>query len=226
MSSNYFQNLGHVVWGEDSDSDSDSDSDKSSSGGSSNTATAKASREQASIELDDSKLDVSQHVFRMPSHASSVSSHQDSNSQLSESGSVTRGRRSIRVAPPRFDVEVVSAPVESACQEAHDLGTCKPCMFINSKAGCHKSETCPYCHLHPKKKVSRPCKASRKQCAEMVAKIWQGEVDPLEVLGDGPDADGKTSYMRSLIRHREIQERHRNLPDSDGLDETRASWCT
>ncbi|OLQ01696.1 hypothetical protein AK812_SmicGene15548 [Symbiodinium microadriaticum] len=41
-------------------------------------------------------------------------------------------------------------------------GECNPCIFFASSAGCHKHESCSFCHLHPARKDG-PARRARKQ---------------------------------------------------------------
>ncbi|CAE7332020.1 unnamed protein product [Symbiodinium sp. CCMP2592] len=51
----------------------------------------------------------------------------------------------------------------STTSTAHSSsGECNPCIFFASSAGCHKHESCSFCHLHPARKDG-PARRARKQ---------------------------------------------------------------
>lgn len=58
---------------------------------------------------------------------------------------------------------------------AHAAGTCRPCFYISSRAGCHSGSTCIFCHAdHGKKKKERPPKSVRQECKAIARDIFQG----------------------------------------------------
>jgi len=52
--------------------------------------------------------------------------------------------------------------VASAGSVHHDEGSCIPCIFVNTKSGCHNGTGCEFCHLFHKKR-SRPYKDKRER---------------------------------------------------------------
>ena len=59
--------------------------------------------------------------------------------------------------------------------QQHAEGTCKPCVFFASTAGCHRPK-CPYCHLsHVHKSTPRPRKSNREIFKQAVDKVFQQE---------------------------------------------------
>lgn len=55
----------------------------------------------------------------------------------------------------------------------HDDGTCKPCVFFASSAGCTRSK-CSYCHLtHTPPSGKRPKKQMREMNKEAVQKVFE-----------------------------------------------------
>lgn len=48
--------------------------------------------------------------------------------------------------------------------DLHKTGTCRPCHYVATKAGCMNGAECEFCHLpHPRRARQRPCKTKRLQ---------------------------------------------------------------
>lgn len=62
---------------------------------------------------------------------------------------------------------------------AHESQTCKPCLFVHSKVGCHKAASCEFCHFrHRRKERARPCKSKRERYRNLIArKAGEGDSD-------------------------------------------------
>ncbi|CAE8589165.1 unnamed protein product, partial [Polarella glacialis] len=76
---------------------------------------------------------------------------------------------------------ITALPEMKGSFTAHEEGSCRPCLFFRSKQGCHRGESCDYCHLHPKKSALRPCKAVRRRCKVLAEQIASGEKKPEEI---------------------------------------------
>merc|ERR1712137_100099 len=69
-----------------------------------------------------------------------------SNSSVNEVAS-----SSVEVAPETLTMAVVE-DLPSAGSVAHSVGTCQPCHYVHTKAGCEKGKRCGFCHFkHPKR---------------------------------------------------------------------------
>lgn len=65
-------------------------------------------------------------------------------------------------APTTLGWEGSTSNLPSLGSTAHAVGTCKPCHYANSRAGCEKGASCGFCHYqHPKRRRSQPTKVDR-----------------------------------------------------------------
>jgi len=56
----------------------------------------------------------------------------------------------------------------------HGGGSCRPCLFQNTKVGCHNGILCDFCHLpHNRKTKPRPCKGKRERYRKLIDRIEQ-----------------------------------------------------
>jgi len=56
----------------------------------------------------------------------------------------------------------LASPLLSVGSGNHELGTCKPCIFVHQESGCENGNGCMFCHhTHQRKTKTRPCKAKR-----------------------------------------------------------------
>jgi len=57
--------------------------------------------------------------------------------------------------------------------QGHQEGTCKPCAFSRSSAGCKFGSACAFCHLpsHAKAARLRPCKGKRERTKRQMARL-------------------------------------------------------
>eukprot|EP00439_Symbiodinium_sp_Y106_P082804 s861_g22.t1 len=72
----------------------------------------------------------------------------------------------------------------STTSTAHpSSGECNPCIFFASSAGCHKHESCSFCHLHPARKDG-PARRARKQTRDkyksQVMQLFAGNHEDLK----------------------------------------------
>lgn len=86
--------------------------------------------------------------------------------------------------------------------ELHEAGQCKPCHYVNTKAGCSNGDQCDFCHLsHQKKNRPRPCKSKRTKCKKMAGLLDQ-------VLAEDPNQLDETvtmlatqgGYLRTVVK--------------------------
>jgi hypothetical protein len=58
----------------------------------------------------------------------------------------------------------------------HDVGACKPCLFVHTEAGCQKGALCDFCHQpHKRKSKPRPCKGKRDRYRRLLQRMGNGE---------------------------------------------------
>jgi len=64
----------------------------------------------------------------------------------------------------------------------HAAGSCKACIFVNSKSGCSNGVTCGFCHFPHKRRRNkvRPCKGKRERHLKLLARV-------LAQIDDDPD---------------------------------------
>ncbi|CAK0911858.1 unnamed protein product [Prorocentrum cordatum] len=121
------------------------------------------------------------------SHAS-VSSHSES--------------YNLRRVEESEDLEPQDAELLKANEAQHAAGTCKPCLYHRTKAGCANGRACMFCHQpHATKRRARPSKAERMHCKQLVAAL-DGQSDGVGLL----DESNPSQYMLSILRARERQQ--------------------
>eukprot|EP00434_Breviolum_minutum_P012449 symbB.v1.2.010968.t1/scaffold727.1/size198231/13 len=83
--------------------------------------------------------------------------------------------------------------------QQHAEGTCKPCVFFASTAGCRRPK-CPYCHLsHVHKSTPRPRKSNREIFKQAVDKVFQQEQDLASLHASLQDLASQERYLRLLV---------------------------
>jgi len=55
----------------------------------------------------------------------------------------------------------------------HTAGSCKACIFVNSKSGCSNGVSCGFCHFPHKRRRNkvRPCKGKRERHLKLLARV-------------------------------------------------------
>lgn len=71
--------------------------------------------------------------------------------------------------------ELPDRPCLSIGSEAHESGSCKPCLFAFIEPGCPDGAQCRFCHLPHKSTRSRPCKAKRDRYRKLIASRFNPE---------------------------------------------------
>lgn len=67
-------------------------------------------------------------------------------------------------------------PIWSKGSTGHEEGSCKPCLFFQTKVGCNKGVECTFCHIqHKRKERTRPCKGKRDRYKKLVSRIAEQE---------------------------------------------------
>jgi hypothetical protein len=71
----------------------------------------------------------------------------------------------------------------------HELGACKPCLFVRTHVGCQNGMNCTFCHyLHKSKSKPRPCKGKRDRYRKLLIRMEQNAEGKAQVEDDdGPD---------------------------------------
>eukprot|EP00438_Fugacium_kawagutii_P009889 Skav200533 [mRNA] locus=scaffold3153:42784:43995:- [translate_table: standard] len=88
---------------------------------------------------------------------------------------------------------------QAAKAKQHANGTCKPCVFFASNAGCTRS-TCNYCHLtHTPPSGKRPPKQLRQSYKERVQKVREQVQEPEALHAALQDLASQDRYLRWLI---------------------------
>ncbi|CAK0826598.1 unnamed protein product [Prorocentrum cordatum] len=90
----------------------------------------------------------------------------------------------------------------------HAAGTCKPCLFLRTEAGCALGRACRFCHLpHAAERRARPSTARRTPCKQLVASLdtkCGGDADAVRNLAD--DCHPAQRHMLSASRERDQQQ--------------------
>mmetsp|Transcript_92610 Transcript_92610/g.267417 ORF Transcript_92610/g.267417 Transcript_92610/m.267417 type:complete len:248 (-) Transcript_92610:537-1280(-) len=76
----------------------------------------------------------------------------------------------------------------SAGSAGHAAGTCRPCAFARSPAGCKFGVSCNFCHLvteHPESVRMRPCKGKRERFKRTMAAIEEKVAENPDLLSGG-----------------------------------------
>lgn len=87
--------------------------------------------------------------------------------------------------------------------EVHDRGgECRPCLYVNTLAGCFNGAECKYCHICAPKKTRqmRHCKAKRDQCkniVNMMDKVFSPGTEELSEVTDR--LSNQNAYMRRVL---------------------------
>jgi len=77
---------------------------------------------------------------------------------------------------------------------AHDLGKCKPCLFLVESIGCISGEGCAFCHFpHNRRTMPRPSKGKRDRFRKYLEKI---DVKPKATTGQSQQG---TSSQPSML---------------------------
>uniref|UniRef100_A0A7S0FYH5 C3H1-type domain-containing protein n=1 Tax=Pyrodinium bahamense TaxID=73915 RepID=A0A7S0FYH5_9DINO len=127
---------------------------------------------------------------------------------------------SAELTPGQVQLPASSVRQASVGSELHNLGECKPCLYLNSKVGCYNGQDCKFCHLQHSKKNTRPrpCKATRIQCKQIASMLNVFAPEPEQMLELTERLGAKSSYMQSILRGKqrelvdEIAEREASSP--------------
>jgi len=114
----------------------------------------------------------------------------------------TKGHRRASLAVQRSSGR--SSEVLSAGSAGHALGTCRPCSFAGSAAGCKFGASCSFCHLtseHVGTARQRPCKGKRDRIKKAMEVIERKVAENPEYLDSGafflPALVDKNPQMRA-----------------------------
>lgn len=96
--------------------------------------------------------------------------------------------------------------------DGHAAGTCRPCAFARSAAGCKFGAKCTFCHIVEEHTASlrvRPCKGKRERFKRQMATIERAvSMDP-DLLADGhlslPALVDRSSKTRARVMERLTQ---------------------
>jgi len=74
--------------------------------------------------------------------------------------------------------------------ERHDVGGCKPCLFVHTHVGCGNGAACEFCHyLHKRKSKPRPCKTKRERHRKLLMRMEESNGVYVEESSDAGSAD-------------------------------------
>jgi hypothetical protein len=137
----------------------------------------------------------------------SLHSWEDSDSEVSDSDSscesddfdseVHYGAVGLELPLEFMAVELIPEPVPSEVStldmaKQHELGICRPCLYVASRVGCLRGSECRFCHFPHAKSLE----LVRKQCKEK-QKIFDG-------VSDGYDSDESTHETPYLVERTSI----------------------
>nr|ABO47901.1 unknown [Alexandrium fundyense] len=133
-----------------------------------------------------------------PTHSAEPVEH--SIPELAENSASQGKSISLQAAEVPSPVEPASAAAAEAQglpspgSAAHDLGKCKPCLFLVESIGCISGEGCSFCHFpHNRRTMPRPSKGKRDRFRKYLEKI---EVKPKTTTDQG---QGGTSAQPSML---------------------------
>jgi len=84
----------------------------------------------------------------------------------------------------------------------HLPGSCKPCLYVVTPAGCSLGVNCEFCHEPAcrRKRRARPSKTTRMQCKQLVARLDDGQgEDASQVARAAQTMAADSAYMRSIL---------------------------
>jgi len=106
-----------------------------------------------------------------------------------------------------FDDQEAGVPIGGVWSKGCDLhktGTCRPCHYVATKAGCMNGAECEFCHLpHPRRARQRPCKTKRLQFKRVVNRLAEANRNSPEEFQEAlSSVTSQSEYLRGLIRKR------------------------
>jgi len=104
----------------------------------------------------------------------------------------------------------------------HAAGLCRPCAFVNSKAGCRNDMNCAFCHApHQTESKRRPCKAKRDRVRRFIERMENMiEENPTSFNEDDPKL--LPSIEHSAVLREKVMTRLRN--HSEKVQTTMRGW--
>lgn len=99
----------------------------------------------------------------------------------------------------------------------HSQGTCKPCRFMHTPAGCKSGELCTFCHLEHDKLGARPSLAKRKKYKKIVERLEQiSQRNPDRLAMAVHKLPQHNEYLQDLLKKRlgEMPEATGNAPNA------------
>lgn len=129
----------------------------------------------------------------------------------------------------------MEAAVESAGFEGevsqgsvgHELGTCKPCLFVHSKVGCQNGAECTFCHMqHTRNSKPRPCKGKRDRYKKLIARSIESQSNSSQVgsADYSRDAHSQEADFSSDSGAPAFLERYYNDDDTPCQPRTSQPW--
>ena len=100
----------------------------------------------------------------------------------------------------------------------HLLGSCDPCIFFATSAGCHR-DACPFCHIHKQTfeiSPQRPGKQIRMRLKKTMLNLLQSrESSPDIAHNDLQHWARKSVFARNILRGYLEAQADAEAPDSD-----------
>jgi len=84
----------------------------------------------------------------------------------------------------------------------HLPGSCKPCLYVVTPAGCSLGVNCEFCHEPAcrRKRRARPSKTTRMQCKQLVARLHAGHGEDDSLVAQAAETMAADSaYMRIIL---------------------------
>jgi len=117
--------------------------------------------------------------------ATSAQYHSLDEATSSASESTPRGEAS----KDELDVVELAEGIPSVGSMKHDEGTCRVCLFVNTRLGCNKGVACEFCHFQHKRSDGRPraCKGKRERYKKLV-ELKMGQTEGSEDNSNASDS--------------------------------------
>ena len=101
-----------------------------------------------------------------------------------------------------MEEDQAQASLEEGPAMPHPLGSCDPCIFFATSAGCHR-DACPFCHIHKQMleiSPQRPGKQIRMRMKRTMLNLLQSrESSPDRAHDDLQHLARKSVYARNIL---------------------------
>ena len=121
----------------------------------------------------------------------------------------------------RMEDEAAHSSLDEGPAMPHLLGSCDPCIFFATSAGCHR-DACPFCHIHKQTleiSPQRPGKQIRMRLKKTMLNLLQSrESSPNMAHDDLQHWARKAAFARNLLRgylEAQADAEAQRAPDAD-----------